>query len=119
MKTIYAWCAAARAAQGLPPRVIREDDQEPRDRVSHGLYEPCAAALLGEPPELLDQLLISRLNCGDLITVAIGSCLDAPADVRAWLTEQTGGHPDAFAIFRFDRSEAAVLVRALAGVRRV
>jgi len=70
MTTVCAWCAPARAAQGLQPRVIREDDQPPLDRVSHGLYKDCQAELLGEPSA------------------------------------------------RFDRSEAAVRVRALAGVRR-
>jgi len=54
MTTLCAWCRDDRAARGLPPVVIRQDDQPPLDQVSHGMCGLCAAAALGVPPALLE-----------------------------------------------------------------
>jgi len=48
----------------------------------------------------LGQAITTRLQSGALVPIMFGSFRRAPVDVRAWLTEQTGGHPGAFAIFR-------------------
>ena len=54
------------------------------------------------PDELsaaLGYLITQRLESGELVPIMFASLRGTPPDVRAWLTEQTGGQPGVFAIF--------------------
>jgi len=83
MTTLCAWCRDARAAKGLPPVMIRQDDQPPLDQVSHGMCDLCAAAALGVPPGLLEHEIPegARLETDRQIRGASGTVLVATLPV--------------------------------------